>query len=341
MADAAHEQKAPLMAPLLIPWERRLQTFAALFYGVEPSLALGLFVFLWAIPILWPLLIAYLIWMCKDQAHVRGGRKVHWFRHLSLWTHYANYFPLTIVKTIDLDPSKNYIFGYHPHGVLAHGAVITFGTEGAGYSHHFPGIDTTLMTLHSNFKLPFHRDYLLALGLGSVSRTSCKNVLESGPGKSIAIVVGGASESLSARPGVMDLTLKKRLGFVKLALTTGASLVPVLNFGENEIFEQVQSEQGSRLWKFQKKFQAVLGFTMPLFFGRGIFNYDMGLMPHRRPMHVVFGTPIAPPAEIKDEEQEKILNDLHKAYMDQLQQMWDTYKDQYLPDRIKEMEFVN
>ena len=27
-----------------------------------------------------------------------------------------NYFPMTLVKTLDLDPSKNYVFGYHPHG---------------------------------------------------------------------------------------------------------------------------------------------------------------------------------------------------------------------------------
>lgn len=27
-----------------------------------------------------------------------------------------DYFPIALVKTADLDPSKNYVFGYHPHG---------------------------------------------------------------------------------------------------------------------------------------------------------------------------------------------------------------------------------
>ena len=105
-----------------------------------------------------------------------------------------------------------------------------------------------------------------------VSRQSCKAVLKSGPGRSIAIVIGGASESLNARPGVMDLTIKKRLGFVKIAVETGASMVPVINFGENDLYEQVKNDDGSWLRKLQTKTQRLAGFTLPLFHGRGVFN---------------------------------------------------------------------
>lgn len=105
-----------------------------------------------------------------------------------------------------------------------------------------------------------------------VSRSSCKAVLKSGPGRSIAIVIGGAAESLNARPGTIDLVLKKRLGFVKIAVETGSSLVPVLNFGENDLYEQVDNSDGSWLRWGQKKIQHIAGFTVPLFHGRGIFN---------------------------------------------------------------------
>jgi len=50
-----------------------------------------------------------------------------------------------------------------------------------------------------------------------------------GPGQSLTIVVGGATESLSAVPGTNDLTLKRRMGFIKLAVTEGADLVPVFS----------------------------------------------------------------------------------------------------------------
>lgn len=42
-----------------------------------------------------------------------------------------------------------------------------------------------------------------------------------GPGNGVMIVVGGAAESLNAHPGTNDLTLKKRMGFVKVAIRAG------------------------------------------------------------------------------------------------------------------------
>ena len=55
---------------------------------------------------------------------------------------------------------------------------------------------------------------------------------EMGPGHSVAIVVGGAAESLEARPGNFTLTLKHRKGFVKLALRSG--YVFVFNSGQKK-----------------------------------------------------------------------------------------------------------
>lgn len=72
-------------------------------------------------------------------------------------------------------------------------------------------------------------------GVASVSKGSCHNILSQGPGNAITIVVGGAAESLSAHPGTADLTLKKRFGFIKMAIRAGADLVPVFSFGENDV----------------------------------------------------------------------------------------------------------
>lgn len=53
-------------------------------------------------------------------------------------------------------------------------------------------------------------------------------------GRGITIVIGGAQESLFAKPGTM--TLKMRKGFLRVAVRTGAHVVPVLSFGENGMF---------------------------------------------------------------------------------------------------------
>ena len=59
-------------------------------------------------------------------------------------------------------------------------------------------------------------------------------------GRGITIVVGGARESLDARPQSLRLVLKRRKGFVKLAIRTGADLVPVLAFGGTHPFFRQQ-----------------------------------------------------------------------------------------------------
>jgi hypothetical protein len=64
-----------------------------------------------------------------------------------------------------------------------------------------------------------------------------------GPGSSLTIVVGGAAESLSAHPGTADLTLKRRKGFIKLAIRGGADLVPVFSFGENDVRHPLSSSR--------------------------------------------------------------------------------------------------
>jgi hypothetical protein len=90
-----------------------------------------------------------------------------------------------------------------------------------GFPEAFPGIRPHLLTLTINLALPFYRELLIKLGSSTASRESCCNILQKGPGEAIALVVGGAEESMRARPGVADLILRKRLGFVKIAIMNG------------------------------------------------------------------------------------------------------------------------
>jgi len=51
---------------------------------------------------------------------------------------------------------------------------------------------------------------------------SCAQVLRK-PGRAVALAVGGAKESLLSRPHTLDLVLKKRQGFIRIALQTGTT----------------------------------------------------------------------------------------------------------------------
>lgn len=242
----------------------------------------------------------------------------------------------------DLDPKGNYILSYHPHGIISMAAFANFATEATGFSQQYPGIVPSLLTLASNFRLPLYRDFMMSLGMCSVSKQSCEKILRSGPGRSIVIVTGGASESLSARPGTNDLTLKKRFGFIKLAIRNNASLVPVFAFGENDIYEQYDNKKGSYIWRYQKWFQRITGFTVPLAHARGIFNYNAGFIPFRHPIVAVVGKPIAPPRllEGQSEPTDEQLHQLQAQYIESLKAIYDKYKDVYAKDRMKEMTII-
>ena len=157
-------------------------------------------------------------------------------------------------------------------------------------------------------------------------------------GRAITIVVGGARESLDAQPYSLRLVLKRRKGFVKMAIRTGADLVPVLAFGENDLYDQFQADSHPKIHKFQLLVKKLLGFTIPLFHARGVFNYDVGLMPYRRPLHIVVGRPVmvAQAANPKQEDIDRV----HEEYVTELERLWETWKDEFAPRRKSELQFV-
>jgi len=126
------------VAPLQLPMARRLQTFAV-FFWMGYFLSSGLLTvytlyYLFRYTSFWPITVAYLTWLWWDfDTMNRGGRRgwtVKWARNWRIWKWYADYFPIKIVKTAELDPSRSYLLGSHPHGVLCSGAVSAFATEG-------------------------------------------------------------------------------------------------------------------------------------------------------------------------------------------------------------------
>jgi len=315
-------------APLNVSKERRLQTCAVLFFSLFQLTCIIVSIFLLCNIFTAPFVIAYLIYAIYfDKRHERGGDKREWVRRLSLFRYFRDYFPISLIKTADIPTDKTYVFGYHPHGIIGIGAISNFGTEATGFSEKFPGINLRLMTLGINFKVPLYREYLLSLGVCDVSRKSCDYILQQGPGNAIMIVVGGAAEALDSRPGSFDLTLAQRKGFVKVALHNGSSLVPVISFGETDLYGQVSNPRGSKLRRFQTYMQKAFGFSMPLIQGRGIFNYDFGLLPHRRAVNTIVGSPIDCPKTPNPSEE--LIDKYHQIYIDELRNLFESNKENY------------
>ncbi|KAM4699908.1 diacylglycerol O-acyltransferase 2 [Discoglossus pictus] len=275
----------------------------------------------------WLIAALYMAWLVIDwNTPNKGGRRSTWVRNWAVWRYFRDYFPIKLVKTHNLLPSRNYIFGYHPHGIMCLGGFCNFGTEATSVSKKFPGIKPYLATLAGNFRMPVLRDYLMSGGICPVDRDTIDFILsKNGTGNAVVIVVGGAAESLDCRPGKHTVTLKQRKGFVKIALQHGADLVPVYSFGENEAYKQIVFDEGSWGRWLQKKFQKYVGFAPCVFHGCGFFSTNSwGLVPYPNPITTVVGEPITVPKI--DHPTQKDVDLYHGMYLTSLEKLFDKYK---------------
>ncbi|NXP81408.1 DGAT2 acyltransferase, partial [Ramphastos sulfuratus] len=278
----------------------------------------------------WPISALYLAWIIFDwDTPEKGGRRLPCLRRWSVWKHFRDYFPVKLMKTHDLSPSHNYIIGSHPHGILCVGAFCNFITGSTGFSEMFPGIQPFLATLAGNFRLPIFREYLMSGGLCPVTRRAIGYLLsQNGTGNAVAIVIGGAAESLSCRPGVTTLILKNRKGFVRMALRHGAHLVPSFSFGENDLFRQVVFEEGSWMRSVQQRFQKMIGFAPCVFYGRGLTSVQSrGFLPYARPITTVVGKPVTVP-KVENPSREMV-DKYHELYVRSLLKLFNENKTKY------------
>jgi hypothetical protein len=91
-------------------------------------------------PFTCPFMLAYMAWMYYDKRPMLGGlaspdastsrvtpKRVGagrpWVRRAKWWHYLRDYFPVQLIKTAELNPDRNYIFGYHPHGILRYAFV--------------------------------------------------------------------------------------------------------------------------------------------------------------------------------------------------------------------------
>ena len=111
--------------------------------------------------------LLYIPWYVYDfRTAERGGRRFAWLNRWALWN--ANgirdYFPISLVKTAELPPDRNYIILYQPHGALSIGAGLCFMFETLGLPSKFPGIRASLAALSMQFRVPLSREYGMAFG---------------------------------------------------------------------------------------------------------------------------------------------------------------------------------
>jgi hypothetical protein len=135
-----------------------------------------------------------------------------------------------------LPSNKQYVIAVHPHGIHCTPLGL-FSTVGSSFDVQFPGLvgcKLTGLAATVMFKIPLVRELFLNMGYVDASRSVASQVLEEG--RSLYVCTGGEEESMYTTPGKDTVVLKRRKGFVRLALSYGADLVPVFGVGNNDLY---------------------------------------------------------------------------------------------------------
>ena len=149
----------------------------------------------------------------------------------------------------------------HPHGLFPFGTNHNLGMSRGGLTSAsvFPGARSLVVAVASFcFYIPGLREVLLAFGVVDASRPVLAAQLKAGG--SVALWPGGASEAAFSGPARAALVLRKRRGFLELALEHGAALVPCYTFGDNSWFRSVEPSWCPRL---AAAFQRTTGLLFP------------------------------------------------------------------------------
>ncbi|GMF19544.1 unnamed protein product [Phytophthora lilii] len=233
--------------------------------------------------------------------------------HSFLMETVKRYFNGTIIRMAPLDPKKQYVLGFHPHGISP--TTVMWLQFNARWRELFPNFYAHILTASIMHEIPLARDIIQFLGSREVTRHAFTYTLQKR--ESVLLVPGGQAEMLeqkSAQKEVRVYTHHK--GFIRLAIENGVPLVPVLSFNEGETLDNVRAPLLQR-W-----------FVKKLAFPFSYFPYGRALLPIPRKVHipVVVGEPLEVP-HIKKPTPEDI-DKIHVKYFALLQEMFDKYKDE-------------
>jgi hypothetical protein len=164
---------------------------------------------------------------------------------------------------------------------------------------------------------------LRSIGAVDASRSVARKALEQYP-YTIGISTGGVAEVFETNAVDECILLKERVGLVKLAIRTGADLVPCYLFGNTKLLSCWSGEGIPGAHSILERISRKLGFALIIIHGRFVLP-----IPFRVPVLGVTGKPI-PTHDIKCEEptQEQI-DKIQGLLLDEMQEIFERYKGLY------------
>ncbi len=208
----------------------------------------------------------------------------------------------------NLEDKKAYLFLAHPHGLFSMAPFFHWGIQ----LGHWPQEKPIKIAIHSIFfKIPFVRELMEANHCIEVNEDEIRATLESGT--SVVVLTGGVQEISQTEPGVLKVVLKKRQGVIRIAKELHVPIVPVLTFGENELFPPFKHYY---LEKIQEYLHAWFHIALPVPTWESIQNWFTLL---KQPLETPVITYMGHPVQIKKNDsielsRKKIISEFERIY---------------------------
>jgi hypothetical protein len=172
-----------------------------------------------------------------------------------------DYFSYHKYVTSDFETNKNYLWVEAPHGVVPMGTILlgTLFDESRDEYERLAKGSPRGIAASVVFRLPWMRHLYSWLGATPATKRSFKKTVERVG--SCSVIPGGIAEMFMLDDDNERIFLRKRFGFVKVALEAGASLVPIYHFGASRVLSVSRSS-------FLQSMSRSLKMSLILFYGR-------------------------------------------------------------------------
>jgi len=228
------------------------------------------------------------------------------FIDLPIWKTWCEYFSFTVMqKGKGVSPDRHYIFVEFPHGVFPLGFMLSATIV----QKVLTGLRVEGAIASILFRIPVLAQLCHWFGSRPATTGNIHKLLDQG---SAGLMAGGIAEIFLSSREHEKVYLKKRKGFVKIALQRGAPLVPIYYFGNTQLLDFAG---GPAMQKVSRS----LRMSLLLFYGRWYLP-----VPYQVPITMVIGEPME--VEQVDNPTDEQINQLHERFVAELHKLFDEYK---------------
>lgn len=290
---------------------------------------IGLFYF--PVAVLAFVILPYIGYCSLNSHHLKDGRPWRYFSENFIFLPiFRSHIGLRISslpkELIDAEKKEDaqFLIAFFPHGCSCD---FRFMMEGMLPSV-FPNIYSKCRALSATvlYYIPVVREMTLWSGCIDARRSVAEKAIDRG--RTIIVLPGGLPEQIRTCRGREILYIKKRKGFIRLALKKKIPIVPSYVFGSSDLYKTSRSFYNLRYWLMNN-------LNMCLTNHSGLYG---SWCPYPIQNTIVFGRPLH--FEIKGAEPtpEEVIN-AHEVFCKALEDLFDEHKDRLgYGDRALEME---